>query len=117
MLTYNGEEGTPYSFCPHKCGQCSSQETGSNTGSNGNVETGTGSNTGSNENNESTNGNGGTSKNKCRIVSQFFFSGVTLSRLNNFNLKPFVDKWGLNTEQKINGRSNIIVKNLRWCKT
>ena len=21
-LTYNGEKGTPYSFCPHKCGQC-----------------------------------------------------------------------------------------------
>ena len=90
MKTYNGEEGTPYSFCPHKCGQCSSNATGtntgsngieetgtessteSNTGSNGNVETGTGSNTesntesntGSNEINESTNGTGGTSKNK-----------------------------------------------------
>ena len=41
VLTYNGEEGTPYSFCPHTCGQCSAKETGSNTGSNGIEETGT----------------------------------------------------------------------------
>ena len=62
MITYNGEEGTPYSFCPHKCGQCSSNATGtntgaessteSNTGSNGDMETGKGSNTGSNGNAE-----------------------------------------------------------------
>ena len=110
MLTYNGEEGTPYSFCPHKCGQCSSQEIGSNTGSNGMEETGTESstesNTGSNEISESTNGSGGTSKNNYRNGNLFseLCELHDLAYIKRFYFKPVLDE---SVRTKLNWASNL----------